>query len=133
MYKQFSVILSLFILIGCEEVKLECDENNPTFSVCVQDVFNLNCTSSCHNNPTNAEGNLLLIDGLSYNQLYNIDSDNYSNYKRVDPYNPEISLLYIAIADAGNDVTLQMPPNGAVPSEQIEYIRKWIEQGALNN
>ena len=97
--------------------------------------MNINCTSSCHNNPATVqgEGNLLLIDGMSYNQLLNIDSENYSNYKRVVPFEPELSLLYISVADAGNDVNLQMPPNTTIPNEQIEFIRKWIEQGALNN
>ena len=136
MIKQISFLLTVIIITGCEESSLDFDEScetNPSFSDCVQPVFDFYCTSSCHNTGSPSSG-LILISGMSYNQLYNIDSEYNSNYKRVIPYEPENSLLYISMSDAGNDVNLQMPLNGqTVPSEQIEYIRKWIEQGAMNN
>jgi len=136
MIKCLNIILAILFFISCEETPINFDqscETSPSYADCIQPIFDFSCTSTCHNSPTNPDGDLLLISGLSYNQLINIDSENYSDYKRVIPFEPDASLLYISVADAGNDVSLQMPPNSSIPLEQIEYIRKWIEQGALNN
>ena len=136
MIDRLFVIAVLILFVGCQETPLDFDEScstHPSFADCIQPIFDFSCTSSCHNNPTTAEGGLLLMDGLSYNQLVDVDSENYNNYKRVVPFEPDLSLLYISVADAGNDVSLQMPPSTTIPIEQIEFIRKWIEQGALNN
>lgn len=73
-----------------------------------------NCAQAgCHDNITRAEGLVL---------------NSYSGIKsQVRPGNPNYSKLYREIIN-GN-----MPPAGSMTQEQMDKIKKWIEQGALNN
>lgn len=98
----------------------------PSDSICfVQDIlpiFNSGCaTTNCHDAATHEEGYIL----TSYT---NITSRSGS----IIPFNPDGSRLFRAIIQSGED---RMPPRplAALPSEQIDKIRTWIEEGALNS
>lgn len=83
----------------------------------IQPIFTTSC-ASCHpaviSSPDLSEGN-------SYNSI--------TNGIYVVPNDTDASLLYQRIL--GNPSI--MPPNGSLPSSEIELIRIWIVQGALNN
>ncbi|WP_285654932.1 hypothetical protein [Allomuricauda sp. NBRC 101325] len=88
-----------------------------SFSNDVQPIFNANCTV-CH---PSLVPNPNLSEGSSYPTLIN---DNY-----IIANDPDGSLLYQRLL--GNPSI--MPPTGSLPNSQIELIKNWIEQGALNN
>jgi hypothetical protein len=48
------------------------------------------------------------------------------------PFDPENSLLYFKITQTDPALIMPKPPNTALNSGQIEIIRKWIAQGALD-
>src|SRR4051812_13617745 len=50
------------------------------------------------------------------------------NRRGVVPGSAQNSFLFHRIS--GNDYGMQMPPTGALPPEQIDTIKRWIEQGA---
>ena len=50
------------------------------------------------------------------------------NRRGVVPGSAENSFLFHRIS--GNDYGMQMPPTGALKPEQIDTIKRWIEQGA---
>lgn len=51
--------------------------------------------------------------------------------KSVVAFKPSSSVLYSSLLKA--DPLLRMPPAGPLHAYKINYIKKWIEQGALNN
>ena len=51
--------------------------------------------------------------------------------KSVTAFKPNSSKLYLSLLKA--DPLLRMPPAGPLHAYKINYIKKWIEQGALNN
>ncbi len=88
-----------------------------SFSGDVQPIFNKKCTA-CH--PLLVP-QLDLGAGLSFNSLY---SGGF-----VVPNNSGQSTLFQRLT--GNPTI--MPPSGPLPESDVETIKKWIEQGALNN
>ena len=50
--------------------------------------------------------------------------------RAIQPGHPEESLLYRAVAYLDKD--LKMPPDGQLSEEEMGWIRKWIEQGAID-
>lgn len=96
-------------------------------TVCfVQDilpVFMSGCgTSGCHDETTRADGYVLT---------------NYSNImsgeEGIVPYNPESSEIYEKITTSESDERMPPPPRSPLPADQINAIRTWIENGALNS
>jgi mono/diheme cytochrome c family protein len=62
--------------------------------------------------------------------------DNYQNIMntgKVKPGNPNGSDLYEVLTETDPDKRMPPPPASALSAEQIELIRKWIQQGAKNN
>ncbi len=51
--------------------------------------------------------------------------------KTVSIYQPTKSLLYTSLLKS--DPLRRMPPAGPLHAYKVNYIKKWIEQGALNN
>jgi hypothetical protein len=68
----------------------------------------------------------------SYNSLINVMSTNYPPFVRVKPFYPDSSVLYHKVA-ATNQAGPIMPPVGSLSVTDINLIKDWIEQGALNN
>jgi len=129
--KEVRATIQVWIAQGAMET--ECDTGNggikppvDTDSICfVQDILPLfisNCAmSSCH-------------DGLSQEEeddLFALNS--YSSIRaHVVPFDPSESEVYKAVTGSGEDF---MPPAPKTPltTAQMELMRKWIADGALNS
>ncbi len=96
-----------------------CDSNTAYFVNTVKPLINNSCaTTGCHDARSARDGVVL---------------DSYANIIRtgkVKAGNPYSSKLYKVLVDSGDDL---MPPNRPLSNDQIGIIKKWIEQGALNN
>ena len=112
-----------------------CEHSEPTaapplqatFTSIQANIFTPRCVNAgCH--PT--QGNLLLTPKDSYSELVNQPS--LYNMLLVAPFKPDSSALYLKVA--GTDLGTRMP-QGLDPlnSLEIEAIRQWIEDGALEN
>jgi mono/diheme cytochrome c family protein len=127
------ILIFLFasVFVGCKHDSLytpadeppleetECDPNMIYFVNDVLPIIQSNCAfSGCHGGGSAADG----IELSTYNGIMDI----------VNPGNPNDSELYDVITETGGDI---MPPSPYAPlsSEQIQTIREWILQGAVNN
>src|SRR5436190_1319207 len=81
----------------------------------VQPILRQNCVT-CHSGTQPASGMRLDRKSAAINR------------RGVVPGSAENSFLFHRIS--GNDYGMQMPPNGALKPEQIDTIKRWIEQGA---
>lgn len=81
----------------------------------------------------------LLISACAYSGCHDVQShrdgvilDSYDKArKEVKPGNPNKSELYEVLVDDEDDI-MPPPPNNRLNNEQINLIKKWIEQGAEN-
>jgi hypothetical protein len=80
-------------------------------------LFRQNCIS-CHGPAQQTNG--LRLDRKSSVMKFGL--------RRVVPGNSENSFLYQRLV--GTEYGMQMPPTGALPPEQIQIIKTWIEEGA---
>ncbi|MEZ5046544.1 MAG: hypothetical protein R2831_06090 [Chitinophagaceae bacterium] len=98
-----------------------CSPDTVYFKNEILPIILSNCTmSGCHNSNDNADG-VTLVD---YNSIKN-DGD-------VSPFNPNSSELYVVLIE--NNISKRMPYNlPPLSATDIAKIKKWIEQGALNN
>lgn len=108
----------------------------------VQPIFDFNCaTSGCHGSPTFRE-NLSLEEADTFETLVSplgivdVVSNQAPSLKRVQPFDSNASYLVNKIegtaGSVGGDPT-QMPVGGMLFSAEIQIIRDWIDQGALDN
>ena len=104
----------------------------PNFSEIQAAVFTPDCaTSNCHAG-ANPAANLNLEEANSYTMLVGVASEQDANLKRVDPGNPDSSYLVQKLegtAGAGQ----QMPPGNALPQADVDVIRQWITDGAIDD
>ena len=143
----FSVCLAIAIASfnGCkkkeetEEVKI----GESSYSLIQKKIFNVNCTG-CHNeqNASFAQHKLSLTEGQSYANLFNAEPAHSEaktdGLKRVTPKDPDNSLLYNKLLCRSGEHQHhklygdKMPAGGMkyLSVGQIEYIRKWILEGA---
>lgn len=102
----------------------------------IQPIFNASCTS-CHvrGGLTDLDNvRLYLTDGESWASLVNQASTQNSALTRVIPNDSANSLLYQKVSSNNPPVGSRMPFFGAALSQkQIDVIKAWIDQGALNN
>jgi hypothetical protein len=96
-------------------------------------VFTPTCAvSGCHTGAGAPQG-LRLDAGVSYALLFDVESTQDGNSKRVDPGNPNDSWL-IRKLEGTASVGAQMPLGGTpLAQATIDVIRQWISDGALNN
>ena len=120
-YKITGAFCLMLVVSGCfydeglpEDIS---PEENVSFELDIQPIFTTNC-ASCHPAVISSPD---LTEGNSYNSI--------TNGVYIVPNNTDASVLYQRIL--GNPSI--MPPNGSLPSSEIELIRIWIEQGALDN
>ncbi len=94
-------------------------------------VFNLSCaTANCHASGS-AQLGLDLSAGQSYSNLVNVSSVKFPGNLRVAEGNSSGSILVQMLTGQRSP---QMPFNGAALSQAvIDSIKKWIDDGALNN
>jgi hypothetical protein len=105
---------------------------DPSFSVIQDNVFTPDCTGSgCHAGSVPAAG-LNLEEANSYAMLVGIESSQAAGILRVDAGDPDNSYLVQKLE--GNAASgQQMPPGGALPQAEIDVIRQWITDGALDD
>lgn len=104
-------------------IKLLLVKKDPTdtlirFSQTILPLMSGNCNfSGCHGNGSAAG---------------RVELSNYANtMQHVYPGQPEKSLLYLSLVKP--DPLRRMPPAGSLHHYRIDYVKKWIEQGAHNN
>lgn len=113
------VILSLLILSGCyydEAEEVLPPDGAVSFAADIQPIFNNHCIA-CHP----VLGPPDLTEGNAYEAI--------TNGVYIIPEDIGSSLLYQRLV--GNPSI--MPPSGSLPSSEIELLKAWIEQGALQN
>lgn len=97
-----------------------CSTDTVYFTNYVLPLLIANCTQSgCHDSETQEHG---------------VDLTDYENImKEVNPFNPNNSELYESIIETDPNDIMPPPPYAPFTSEQIGFVKTWIEQGALNN
>ncbi len=98
------------------------------FSTEVVPIFIQHCWT-CHPDM----GGLDLGATMAFSNLVNVTSTNHAPAVRVVPGDPMASVLWHKVSQSPT-YGLNMPPNGTfLSNEELQTIRDWIEQGALNN
>jgi hypothetical protein len=94
----------------------------------VQAIFNHSCaTAGCHVQPSPG-ANCDLSPGVSYANIVNVPTAVYTPGVRVEPSNPDSSVLYLLVVKG------LMPARGPrLTNTQLSTIKKWIEAGAPDN
>lgn len=125
------------VVVGCS------DEDNPTsgngngneevsFSSDVQPILTTNCTNSACHDATDPQEGMNLEAGSAYDNIVDVNSSQNPSLKRVDPGNPDDSYLIQKLE--GTAPGFRMPRDQPPLSDaQIQLIRDWIAQGALDN
>ncbi len=103
----------------------------PTLASLQANVFTPGC--SCHL-AASAPAGLSLAEGRSFENLVGVPSTEQPGLLRVEPGNPDRSYL-IRKVEGGPDIVGARMPLGTAPltPAQIQALRDWIAQGALNN
>lgn len=138
-----NVIKNLLPIVLVSLIGLSCSEDSTTqpppasqaplarLSDIQAKVFNTSCaTANCHASGS-AQAGLVLSEGQSYANLVNVNSVLFPGNKRVDEGNSSESILVQMLT---GQRTPRMPYNLSPLSQAvIDSIRKWIDDGALNN
>ena len=84
--------------------------------------------------PLPAAGNMDLDASVSYSQIVDIPTGACPANSRIDKagMDPDASAIVMRIENTGACGT-QMPPTLPLSAAEIQLIRDWITQGALNN
>ena len=99
-----------------------------SFAADIQPLFDANC-ASCQGDAGNA--GLDLRAGASRLNLVGVTATE-SPLARVQPGDPAASWLYRKL-NAQQDVGSSMPPGAPLAGAQVELVRTWIAEGALDN
>jgi cysteine-rich repeat protein len=128
---------------GCRAdcVRTECAVFPATYDLIQRAIFeNRSCTNdACHGNAQS--GGLDLRAGASYDNLVDVFSSIDPNRKRVEPGDPQRSLLYLKLAAKtfpeqypAEELGIGTPmPSGTVPGlseDELEAVRLWIYAAA---
>lgn len=115
-------------------VEVSAMTNAPTsFANDVQPILTANCAATaCHGFPMPQEG-MDLRAGRAYNNLVNVQSNQCGNRLRVAPGAPASSYLIDKLEGTNLCFGTKMPKVGSLTAIEIETIRAWISQGALDN
>ena len=142
MKKIYFILMGLLFVLSvsfyyCNTVKVEEEEtetviDDPSFASDIQPIFTNNCAvAGCHN--AAAQAGLVLLSGVAYGNLVNVNSTQEPTKKRVNPSDPAGSYLVIKI-DGNQTQGGRMPAGGsALSSAKRQNIRNWIAKGAKNN
>ena len=140
------VIASSLWSAGCDEklssVAGPTPTLEPTYSSISREIFTASDSSgrractACHTNVgRNPAGGLNLLTEVGHAQLVDVDSVTNRGSKRVVPGDPDNSILIKKLEGAPGMVGQRMPIGGPpyLTAGQILIIRRWIQEGALNN
>lgn len=119
-------LLGALALAGCSSSSGPAGGGD-SFAADIQPIFDLRC-AGCHG----GNGGLDLSPGLAYGNLVSVQSQGYAPMMRVQPGDPENSVLYGKVSGStfGDRMPLGQEP---LTAGQIESIRAWIAAGALND
>lgn len=124
--KVFALIGSVFLLGACENDKFEEElpvvKDNVSFELDIQPILSAEC-AGCHN-PANVEPDLR--EGYAYVSLMEGDEEG------IVPGESEESELMEMLERESEDGN-NMPPSTPLSSLKIALIKKWIDEGALDN
>jgi len=110
---------------GCADLSSIPETTQIDYESQIQPIFD-GCTG-CHGQSGSA--NLDLRPGEAYDNLIGVDSLTNPGFLRVEPFEPETSILLTATnCETPNGPGFQMPGTN---SDQRALIRDWIAQGAL--
>ncbi len=104
-----------------------------TFTSIQNSIFTPSCAlSGCHAGASPQQG-MNLSQGLAYNAIINVASNEQNALLRVNPGNPDQSYLVQKVegtAAVGGRMPLGGPP---LSNDLIQALRQWITEGAQNN
>ena len=105
----------------------------PTFSSIYEKIFSKKCALyTCHSSAfANESAELDLMDKTSYSSLVNVKSVMFPDILRIKPGDPDNSLLINRL----DGTVIVAPPleRTSVSEKELNIIRTWIKNGALNN
>ena len=70
------------------------------------------------------------LEGDFAGRIVGVASEQRSDFKLVDPGNPDKSYLLLRVRGDDEMISQQMPPGSPLSAEQVEIIRAWIAVGA---
>src|SRR2546422_4158401 len=111
------ILLAIFWTCAYSQMVMAQVATKVDFARDVMPIFRQSC-SGCH-------GQSQQMNGLRLDRRSSVFKN---GVRRVVPGSSENSLLYHRLI--GSEFGLQMPPTGALRSEQVSTIKAWIEQGA---
>ena len=126
------------LLVGCEHADPLSfdvpDEEVVTLPQVQEAVFNTSCAvEGCHAGDFPPQG-LDLSEGQAFANLVNVPSQEIRTLLRVAPNDPDNSYLFMKIIGASGIAGERMPfGRPPLSDEQIDLVRRWIEDGALEN
>lgn len=107
-----------------------------SFASAIQPILTANC-AGCHNGSTPGgalPGSMDLRSAAAYGALVNVPSVEMPSFVRVKPGNVTNSYLARKIdPSVGTISDSRMPVGGVLQASEIQLIKTWILQGALNN
>ena len=123
----------IVVLAGCSDRGTEPTSpgggvDPVSYAADVQPIWNANCTG-CHGAGGNAGLDLRMPDSRS--NLVGMASTNWTG-QRVVASEPNLSVLYRKLSGAAG-VGDRMPQGGMLAPDEIETVRLWIAEGALDN
>ena len=101
--------------------KEEINTEEMSYKIHIQPLFNANCVN-CHGN----NGNLSLT---TYNNLMKGGNSG----KSIIANNSNVSLLINRLRGEGPGQRMPPEPASQLDDTKIKLVKKWIDQGALNN
>ena len=129
----FPILLAV-LLAGCSDHGDPVDPGGGgapgpvSYAAQVQPLWNTHCIG-CHG--AGGNGGLDLRAPGSRDRLVGAVAQGYPGV-RVASGEPDQSVLYLKMTGAGGVGTL-MPPAGALGADDLDTVRRWIEEGALDN
>jgi len=108
--------------IDSPTVSAKCDPDTVYFVNSILPIILSNCAmSGCHGNGSSEEG----VELSNYKNIFKTGKIVYGN--------PEKSKLYQSIVGSNGKKTMPSSPNNRLSTDQVNLIKKWIEQGGKNN
>lgn len=103
-----------------------------SFSADVQPIFTRSCAKSGCHIPATAPFGFVLEEGQAYANLVGVTSVEDPTLVRVEPGRSDLS--YIIRKLEGTGLGERMPLGGPyLPDAEIQLIKDWIDEGALDN
>jgi len=125
------------VLAGCEHADpLTGDTGGATLSSIQANIFDTHCAlSGCHiGGSSSLPGSLNLRAGEAYSNIVGVSSVEQPALRRIDPGNPDNSYLVHKIQGEPGISGSRMPfGRPALSQEQIDLIREWVANGAMDN